>query len=123
VTASELFPILDAVDPDALADFYERGLGAEPTYRWPAGDEQTEYVFLRLEPLGLGIARAADRQAQGGIALWAYVDDVDAAVERLETLGGRAVEPPADRPWGERTATVEDPAGHVLHLGQRLPAS
>lgn len=119
MTARELFPILSADDPLALADFYARGLGAEVSYRFP-DDGTPEYVYLRLEPLGFGIARrTGDGPAGSAIALWTYVDDVDAATERLLTLGARVVAEPADQRWGERVASIEDPAGHVLHLGQR----
>jgi lactoylglutathione lyase len=123
VKASELFPILQAADPDRLARFYEDGLGARESYRWPpAGEGSTEYVYLTLEPLGLGIAvreTAATPPSTGDIALWTYVDDVDAAVERLAGLGATVQAPPEDKPFGERMATVIDPEGHVLHLGAR----
>jgi len=44
------------------------------------------------------------------------VDDVDATVEELK---GRGVEPlngPMDRPWGIRTASFRDPAGHIWEI-------
>jgi uncharacterized glyoxalase superfamily protein PhnB len=37
------------------------------------------------------------------------VDDVDASYERAVRAGGRSVEPPADKPYGERGAWVIDP--------------
>lgn len=116
--ARELFPILSADDPEALAAFYTAGLGADVVYRVPE-DGTPDYLYLRLEPLGFGIAvrRPADGAPGRGIALWVYVDDVDAATERLLRLGARMVAEPADQPWGERMASLEDPAGHLLHVG------
>jgi uncharacterized glyoxalase superfamily protein PhnB len=40
------------------------------------------------------------------------VDDVDTQFERACTCGARVLEPPTDRPYGERECTLEDLAGH-----------
>jgi lactoylglutathione lyase len=117
IGARELFPILSATDPEALAAFYSAGLGAEISYRFPV-EGTPEYVYLRLDPLGFGIARRQPSGAPGtGIALWVYVDDVDVATAHLRALGARLIAAPADQPWGERMASIEDPAGHLLRLG------
>lgn len=50
--------------------------------------------------------------------LWVYVDDCDRAVEHLAAAGVPVLEPPADQPWGERVARVQDPDGTVVILGQ-----
>jgi uncharacterized glyoxalase superfamily protein PhnB len=52
-------------------------------------------------------------------ALWLYVDDCDATVERLRAAEVAVVEEPADKPWGERIARVLDPDGNTVILGQR----
>lgn len=43
--------------------------------------------------------------------------DADATYERSRAAGAASVEAPADQPWGERVASVRDPAGFVVHLG------
>jgi uncharacterized glyoxalase superfamily protein PhnB len=48
-----------------------------------------------------------------------FVDNVDALCAEL-TARGVAVNGPADRPWGMRTATFTDPAGHLWEIGQDL---
>jgi uncharacterized glyoxalase superfamily protein PhnB len=48
---------------------------------------------------------------------WVYVDDVDVALKELEAAGANVIEPPSNRPWGERVASVRDPVGTVVHLG------
>jgi uncharacterized glyoxalase superfamily protein PhnB len=111
----EAFPILYADDVSRAADFYCSALGFEPAYRWPpAGDP--EFVFLRLEPLGIGIA-ARPPGEEGGFALWVYTDDVDAAAERLREAGAEEAAPPADQEWGERLASFRDRDGHLIHVG------
>ena len=48
------------------------------------------------------------------------VDNCDAAYEELVTSGATADVPPTDRPWGQRTAYVRDPDGHLVELAQDL---
>ena len=48
------------------------------------------------------------------------VADVDAAFERARGHGARVIAEPADRPYGERECTIEDPAGHRWQLTQTL---
>lgn len=48
------------------------------------------------------------------------VDDVDAAYADLVERGVPGVVEPTDRPWGQRTAYVADPDGHLVELAQDL---
>jgi uncharacterized glyoxalase superfamily protein PhnB len=41
---------------------------------------------------------------------------VDNAYAELVVSGAAAVTPPADRPWGQRTAYVRDPDGNLIEL-------
>jgi uncharacterized glyoxalase superfamily protein PhnB len=52
-----------------------------------------------------------------------YADDCDAAVDRLRAAGVVITKEPADQPWGERTARVEDPDGNEVVIGARPQAS
>ncbi|HWB71678.1 MAG TPA: VOC family protein [Egibacteraceae bacterium] len=51
-----------------------------------------------------------------GFELGFKVDDVDVAYAQLTAAGAAAVTAPADRPWGQRTAYVRDPDGHLVEL-------
>ncbi len=44
------------------------------------------------------------------------VPDVDAALARVEPLGGQAPAPANDMPWGQRVAHVQDPDGNAVNL-------
>ena len=58
-----------------------------------------------------------DRRAPG-FELGFKVPDVDAAYAELVALGAEAAVPPTDRPWGQRTAYVRDPDGHLIELAE-----
>ncbi|TDN91362.1 VOC family protein [Microbacterium sp. BK668] len=112
-----LFPILLTRDLPRLVAFYERALHAVVDYRFGSADED-DYVSLRIGAAALGVGRDPDAPASGDrIALWFYVDDVDATFSRWIASGGSARQPPDDMPWGERVAQVRDPDGNLVNLG------
>lgn len=114
-----LFPILLTRDLPRLVRFYERVLDGRVGYRFGSVDED-DYVSMLIGEASLGIARDATAPAPGAgdrVALWFYVDDVDATHARWRTAGGDSVAEPADMPWGERVAQVRDPDGNLVNLG------
>jgi catechol 2,3-dioxygenase-like lactoylglutathione lyase family enzyme len=44
------------------------------------------------------------------------IDDVDAMCAELAQRGVELLNGPIDRPWGIRTASFRDPAGHILEI-------
>lgn len=67
----------------------------------------------------LGVGRLdPPTQSAPGFEIGFKVDDVDAAFADLTTAGAAAVAPPTTRPWGQRTAYLRDPDGHLVELAQ-----
>ena len=64
----------------------------------------------------LGLELQAAPPDAAGFELGFKVPDVDAAVAELAAAGVVVATPPADRPWGQRTAYVRDPDGHLVEL-------
>jgi lactoylglutathione lyase len=122
-TFREAFPILYAADVDRTVAFYRDAFGFEVGFRWPA-EGPLAFAYLRLEPLGIAIGSAAgdtlhgDRAdaPRGGFELCLYTDDVDAAAERLRTIGAPILLEPADQPWGERLLYTRDPDGTPVQV-------
>lgn len=103
-------------DPAAVRDWYTTQLGF-------AVSEETD-KFVRLSDrngqqcLAFHVGSPVGRPDH--VQLHFEVDDVDAAYERLRGTGVVFDEPPGDKPWGWRVATLTDPAGHMVELVQRL---
>jgi lactoylglutathione lyase len=53
-----------------------------------------------------------------GFELGFKVEDVDVAYEELVEAGAEGVAAPVTRPWGQRTAYLRDPDGHLVELAQ-----
>jgi lactoylglutathione lyase len=117
----EPFPILIVDDVDRAVEFYCSTFGFEKAYTFEQGDE-TAYAFLRLEPLGIGVARRTGPE-DPGVAVWIYTDDVDEAAARLRAAGATEVLPPTDQPWGERMCSFRDADGHLLHIALQAGSS
>jgi len=57
-----------------------------------------------------------------GFWLSLHVADADAEFTRLRSLGVQVVEPPEDKPWGERHFLVRDPNGVLIYIAHTIPA-
>jgi lactoylglutathione lyase len=113
----EPFPVLAVDDVERSAEFYVANLGFEQVYRNPPEGE-ADFVFLRLDPHGIGLAKA--ERAEREMTLCVYADDVDEAAAGLRDAGVEEIEPPADQDWGERMATFRDPDGYLLQVFTRI---
>ena len=68
----------------------------------------------------LGIALDPPASNAPGFEVGFKVLDVDAAFVELVARGAQPMVPPTDRFWGQRTAYVRDPDGHLIELAQDL---
>jgi catechol 2,3-dioxygenase-like lactoylglutathione lyase family enzyme len=114
----DAFTILDTADVGRLSAFYVDHLGFNPGYRWP---DQGEAIFcvVSLDAFSIGLPKTESPSPSGRTAFWLYTDDVDREIGSLRAAGVAIVGEPADTEWGERMATVLDPDGNLVHIGQR----
>ncbi len=98
-------------DTAALQSFYRDAfdwrLVEQPGYAMAHPDADTG--------ISGGIGPAIDA-GPGHVTFYIGVDDLAAALARIETLGGRAVVGPIDVPGGPSIALFADPEGHVVGL-------
>ena len=82
------------------------------------------FIALRRDAAELGVTTEASPRMLAGVEpgpgprheLFVYVADVDAAFAMVRDAGGRTLREPADMPWGERLAFVQDPEGNIVTL-------
>lgn len=74
---------------------------------------RTESASELIEP-----AQVARRDAGARDVFSIEVDDVDAMCTELIARGVTLLNGPMDRPWGIRTASFQDPAGHIWEIGR-----
>lgn len=120
------YVVLIVDDLDRALRFYNEVLGLKLGHR--SGDyAQLDTGATRLAlytrsamATTLGMSLEAPRPAAPGFEIGFKVADVDAAVNELIARGVSSVVPPTDRFWGQRTAYVRDPDGHLIELAQEL---
>ena len=54
--------------------------------------------------------------------LYFETDQLDAMWTRLSEAGVQIVHPLVEQPWGQRVFRVYDPDGHIVELGEPMPA-
>jgi predicted enzyme related to lactoylglutathione lyase len=101
-------------DVAGLVEFMRRGLGA-------TGEVHPERpAVLRIGDSVVMISAAGPRKAMPAF-LYVYVDDADAVYRRALDAGARSLEAPAEMPYGDRRAMVEDAWGNVWQIARFAP--
>ena len=97
--------------PDAARakDWYTRAFGVEPYF------DQPYYIGFNVGGFELGLDPNSPSGAGGTTAYWA-VDDIVAAMKRMESLGGAIADPPQDVGEGIKVGAVTDPFGNRVGI-------
>lgn len=97
----------------ASIEFLERTFGFARGVMLPDADGQVRYAEMRHGNSVVMLVRKGDAAAPtgGASAVYAYVDDVDRALDHARRTGA-GVDAAEDKPWGDRVATVTDPDGY-----------
>jgi lactoylglutathione lyase len=123
------YVVLIVADLERSVRFYTEVLGLRLQHRsGPFAQLDTGRTRLALYErqamaATLGMAIGAPAPDCPGFEIGFKVDDVDAAYQELVQRGAAPLTPPADRPWGQRTAYVRDPDGHLIELVKQLERS
>jgi catechol 2,3-dioxygenase-like lactoylglutathione lyase family enzyme len=82
------------------------------------GDTLVNLLKIAEAPGLIGPAAVAPREAGSRFQFTIDVDDVDATCADLVRRGITLLNGPMDRPWGIRTASFQDPAGHIWEIAK-----
>lgn len=82
------------------------------------GDTLINLLQVSSAPELIEPAKVAGPDAGSRFQFTVGVDDVDAMCERLTRRGVELLNGPMDRPWGVRTASFRDPAGHIWEIAR-----
>ena len=65
-------------------------------------------------------SRAPQADGSSPVVIYVYVEDVDAVVGRAVAAGAKILLPVKNQFWGDRTARIIDPSGHVWTISTRV---
>jgi PhnB protein len=125
---SIIIPRLVCRDPAAEIDFCVRAFEAIELNRRPGPDGSVAHALLSIGGEMIMIeavwpalpSRAPATDGTSPVVIFVYVPDVDRTVERASSCGGQVIVPLQNQFWGDRTAWVLDPAGHVWTVATRI---
>jgi PhnB protein len=126
--SSIVIPKLVCRDPAAAIDFCATTFNALELSRRPGPDGTVAHALMRIGPAMIMIeaewptltSRAPAVDGSSPVVIFVYVPDVDHAVERAVTAGARVLSPAQKQFWGDRSASVMDPSGHVWTIATRV---
>jgi catechol 2,3-dioxygenase-like lactoylglutathione lyase family enzyme len=111
-------------DLAATSEFYERVFGLPVVFQDPDsavfrfGTMLVNLLKTTAAPELIEPGRLAPAEAGSRFQFTIDVDDVDAMCAELAARGVKLLNGPIDRPWGVRTASFQDPAGHIWEIAK-----
>ncbi len=103
-------------DAAALIGFLSRALGAEELARHLAPDGTVAHARLRIGDSVLELGEAHGPWQPMPTIFNLHVPDADADYRRAIEAGAESLAEPADQPYGDRTAAVNDSAGNQWYF-------
>ena len=109
-------------------DYYKRVFGATERMRMPGPEGKIGHaeisigdsmIMLADEHPEMG-ARAPRTVGGSAVSIMLYVNDVDATVKTAVAEGAKLLQPVEDKFYGDRMGTIEDPFGHLWHVGTHI---
>jgi catechol 2,3-dioxygenase-like lactoylglutathione lyase family enzyme len=120
------YTVLIVEDLDRAVAFYTGVLGIALSHR-SGGYAQlvtgpTRLALYSREHMAATLGTPVEPPARNapGFEIGFLVPDVDEAWTALTQAGAEPVKEPTDRFWGQRTAYVRDPDGHLIELVQPI---
>jgi len=112
-------PYLHPRGAPGLIDFYRAALDAEEVSRHQSPDGVIHHATVRIGDSMIEMGEAHDQWQPMPAAIYLYVDDADARYDQFVRAGGTSLAPPADQPYGDRMAYVQDPGGNIWYIASR----
>jgi len=100
--------------------FLKEAFGAEEVMRAESVPGQIEHAKVRMGNSILEMGEAHGDYQPMPTMFYMYLADVDAAYARALRAGAKSVRPPADQPYGDRVAAVEDSGGNQWYIATRV---
>jgi uncharacterized glyoxalase superfamily protein PhnB len=103
-----------------MIPFMEAAFGAEAMGVHKSPDGAVLHATIRIGNATLEIDEAHGEFQPKPCHLHVFVPDADAMYAQALGAGAISVEPPADKPYGDRSAAVKDPFGNTWYLNTFL---
>jgi PhnB protein len=104
---------------DKMIGFLERAFGAEEVFRSESGGV-IHHASVRLGDAVISMGEAHEEFQPMPTMFYLYVEDTDSLYKRAVAAGAKSLHEPADQPYGDRNAGVEDPFGNQWFIATHV---
>ena len=123
-----VMPVLVCRDASAEIDFCKTTFGARELVRRPGPDGTVAHALVTIGRAMVMIegewptlaSRAPEPDGSSPVVIYIYVEDVDEVTKRAVAAGAKILLPVKTQFWGDRTARILDPSGHVWTISSRV---
>jgi uncharacterized glyoxalase superfamily protein PhnB len=113
-------PFLQVEGVDRLLAFAREAFGAETMGRHADPQGVVRHAVMKVEGSAIEMGEAHGQFPAIPAMLYVYVQDVDRSYERALAAGGESLRPPADQPYGHRTAAIKDAFGNHWYVARPI---
>jgi len=116
-------PHLQVHGVDALLGFGKKAFGAETVARHADPKGVVMHAMMKVEGSMIEMGEAHGPYPVIPAMLYVYVADVDRSYARALAAGAESLKPPADEPYGHRTAAIRDTWGNQWYVARPIKRS
>lgn len=98
---------------DKLIEFLKQAFGVQEIIRVQPPGKPVEHAKIRIGDSVIEMGEAHGEFQPMPANTYLYVEDADATFHRAIAAGATTIDPPADRPWGDRNAMARDPWDNI----------
>jgi uncharacterized glyoxalase superfamily protein PhnB len=113
-------PYLHPVRAPQIIEFLQKAFGAEEVYRAQSPDGVVQHAQVRIGDSVIGMGDAHGPYQPMPSTLHLYVPDTDSLYQQALRAGAVSIQPPADQPYGDRSAGVRDPFGNRWFIATHI---
>jgi PhnB protein len=121
-------PYLAIDGASAAIAFYKKAFGAKEVMRMPGPKGTIGHAEISIDDCRIMLAdefpemNFRSPRAFGGtpVGIHLYVKNVDAVAKKAVAAGAKLVRPVTDQFYGDRSASLEDPFGHLWHVATHV---
>jgi PhnB protein len=113
-------PHLNPVRSAEFIEFLQKAFGGEEIYRAQSPEGVVHHAQVRIGDSVISMGDAHGPYQPMPSTLHLYVPDTDALYERALGAGATSIQPPADQPYGDRSAGVTDPFGNRWFIATHI---
>lgn len=113
-------PFLQPLRAEPVIDFLTSAFGAIEFGRATSPEGVILHTTLKIGNSALELIDACGIYQPMAGTFYLYVENVDAVYSRALESGAEALDPPADRPYGDRNGSVRDVGGNTWYIATPL---